>query len=111
MTAAPDNPPVLDSGLASLALMLRILGVAATPEQIAHQLDLGGRAMGADDMLRAGKQLGLKARLVKTRPDRLAKTPLPAIALRPDGRCFVLAKIAGDKVLIQDPAEPRPTTV
>src|SRR5258707_13522906 len=101
MTAPTDIPPPLDSGLASFALLLRLLGVAATPEQIAHQLDLGGRAMGADDMLRAGKQLGLKARLVKTRPDRLAKTPLPAIALRPAGGCFGLANVADGKVRVQ----------
>ena len=99
----------MDPGLASFALMLRLLGVAATPEQIAHQLDLGHRPMGPDDMLRAAKRLGLKARLVTTRPERLARTPLPAIALTRDGRCVVLAKLADGKALIQDPAEPRPT--
>jgi subfamily B ATP-binding cassette protein HlyB/CyaB len=101
----------MDPGLASFALMLRLLGVAATPEQIAHQLDLGHRPMGPDDMLRAAKRLGLKARLVTSRPERLARTPLPAIALTRDGRCVVLAKLADGKALIQDPAKPRPESV
>jgi subfamily B ATP-binding cassette protein HlyB/CyaB len=111
MAASTDPPPPGDPGLMSFALMLRLLGVASTPEQIAHQLDLGRGAMTPTDMLRGAKRLGLKARLVATRPERLARTPLPAIALGRDGRAFVLAKLADGKALIQDPAEPRPTTV
>jgi len=111
MAEPTDPPPPGDPGLTSFALMLRLLGIAATPEQIAHQLDLGRRAMTPTDMLRGAKRLGLKARLVTTRPERLARTPLPAIALTRDGRAFVLAKLADGKALIQDPAEPRPTTV
>src|SRR5580693_2833705 len=109
--AGPELPPPGDPGLTSFALMLRLLGVAATPEQIAHQLDLGARAMTPSDMLRGAKRLGLKARLVTTRPERLARTPLPAIALTRDGRAFVLAKLADGQALIQDPAEKRPTTL
>src|SRR5271170_304014 len=111
MAAPTEPPPPADPGLTSFALMLRLLGVAATPEQIAHQLDLGARAMTPADMLRGAKRLGLKARLVTTRPERLARTPLPAIAWTRDGRAVVLAKLADGKALIQDPAEPRPTTV
>jgi subfamily B ATP-binding cassette protein HlyB/CyaB len=103
-----DTQPPIETGLASFALVLRLLGIAATPEQIAHQLDLGRRPMGADDMLRCAKQFGLRARRVRTRADRLAKTPLPAIALRRDGGAFVLAKAGDGEVLIQDPAQPRP---
>ena len=106
-----DAHPPIDSGLASFALVLRILGIAAAPEQIAHKLDLGRGAMTPTDMLRYARAIGLKARLVSTRAARLDKTPLPAIALRPDGRCFVLAKAGDGKALIQDPAQPRPTTV
>src|SRR5271163_3588787 len=111
MAGPTDLPPPGDPGLTSFALMLRLLGVASTPEQIAHQLDLGRRPMTPTDMLRGAKRLGLKARLVTTRPERLARTPLPAIAWTRDGRAFVLAKLADGQALIQDPAEPRPTTV
>jgi subfamily B ATP-binding cassette protein HlyB/CyaB len=106
-----DAQPSLDSGLASFMLALRVLGVAVSPEQLVYQLDLGRRPMTPEDMLRAAKGFGLRARLVSTRIERLAKTPLPAIALGRDGRCFVLAKVADGKALIQDPAEPRPATV
>jgi subfamily B ATP-binding cassette protein HlyB/CyaB len=111
MAAPTDPPPPGDSGLTSFALMLRLLGVPATTEQLAHQLDLGRRPMTPSDMLRGAKRIGLKARLVTTRPERLARTPLPAIAMTRDGRAFVLAKLADGQALIQDPAEPRPTTI
>jgi len=108
---ATDAPPPIDPGLASFVLVLRVLGVAINPAQLAHQLDLGRRPMTADDMLRAARQLGLRARLVATRAERLASTPLPAIALGRDGGFFVLAKAGDGKALVQRPAEPRPETV
>src|SRR5271163_716850 len=111
MAGPTDLPPPGDPGLTSFALMLRLLGVASTPEQLAHQLDLGRRPMTPSDMLRGAKRIGLKARLVSTRPERLARTPLPAIALGRDGRAFVLAKLADGQALIQDPAEKRPATL
>src|SRR5258706_3328020 len=111
MPPPTDSHPPIDPGLASFALVLRVLGIATTPERIAHEIDLGRRAMTADDMLRCAKRFGLRARLVTTRVERLAKTPLPAVALRRDGGCFVLAKADADKALIQDPGEPRPRTL
>ena len=40
--------------------------------------------------------------------EKLPGTPCPAIVKRTDGRYTVLAKIDGDKVLIQDPLQGRP---
>lgn len=57
--------------------------------------------MKSDDLLLAAKGVQFKARAVETKFERLAKTPLPAIARRRDGRLFVLAKVVEDKVLIQ----------
>jgi subfamily B ATP-binding cassette protein HlyB/CyaB len=44
----------------------------------------------------------------RTRWDKLAGTPFPVIAKRTDGRYVVLARIDGEKALIQDPVEGRP---
>ncbi|MEK7350080.1 MAG: ABC transporter transmembrane domain-containing protein, partial [Nitrospirota bacterium] len=60
------------------------------------------------DLLRAAKHLGLKAGLLKSEWGKLPGTPFPAVAKRTDGRYVVLAKIDGDKALIQDPVEGRP---
>lgn len=101
-TARPEAPP-LDTGLVSLVLILRFLGIAASPDGLKHEYGRGGRPMEPDELLRCAKGLGVKSRLVRTRWERLARTPLPALARRRDGGFFVLAQVAADKVLIQDP--------
>src|SRR5258708_8393482 len=58
-------------------------------------------------MLRCARDLGLKARAYRTDWSRLARTPLPAIAVLRDGNFLVLAKAAEDKVLVQPPLAPR----
>lgn len=52
---------------------------------MAHQLGISSSdAVGTADLLRAAKLIGLKAKLVSTSADRLALTPLPALALMRD---------------------------
>src|SRR6266404_6170197 len=60
-------------------------------------------------MLRCAMDLGLKARACRTDWSRLARTPLPAIAVLRDGGFLLVAKAAEDKVWVQWPLEPRPT--
>src|SRR5712691_1852026 len=96
-----------DQGLAALVALLRFHGVGADPEQIRHRF--GAKAIGVAEMLRCAKELGLKARAVTTRWERLAKTPLPAIAELQDGRFLILGKVGEDKALVQSPVSPRPT--
>ena len=45
-------------------------------------------------MLRAAKSIGLKARLITPKSERLPTTPLPAVAQDQTGRAFVLARLA-----------------
>jgi subfamily B ATP-binding cassette protein HlyB/CyaB len=59
----------------------------------------------------AAKQLGLKSKCLTSSWQRLAKTPLPAIAQHRDGHFFILTRCDNDKVLIQDPLEKRPLTL
>ena len=69
-------------GLAALCAIARFHQVAADPATLAHQLGLSPSApLAADDLLRAAKHLGLKAKRVSSTPGRLALTPLPALAL------------------------------
>jgi subfamily B ATP-binding cassette protein HlyB/CyaB len=99
-----------DAGLAAFVMLLHFHGVAADAEQIRHRI-APGEAIGVSDMLRYAKTCGIKARCLASDWDRLAKTPLPAIASRRDGRFFILAKVADDRALIQDPFEQQPTVV
>jgi subfamily B ATP-binding cassette protein HlyB/CyaB len=64
--------------------------------------------MGAPEMLRCAKDLGLKARAYRTDWSRLSRTPLPAIASLHDGGFMVIAKASEDKVLVQSPLSTKP---
>ena len=91
-----------DQGLEALVTLLHLQGVAADAGQIAHRL--GTDKIGAPEMLRCAKDLGLKARACRTDWSRLSSTPLPAIAALRDGGFLVVAKAAEGKVLVQAPA-------
>ncbi len=84
------------------------MGLPADAAQLKHRFARPGELFATTELLRAARHLGLKAREITGSFERLAKTALPAIAQHKDGHYFVLAKIDGDKVLIQDPLEPRP---
>ena len=90
-----------DSGLEALLTLLHLQGVAAERDQIKHRL--GTATIGAAEMLRCARDLGLKARALRTNWARLAKTPLPGIAMLRDGSFMVIAKASDEKVLVQSP--------
>ncbi|MDA8520450.1 type I secretion system permease/ATPase [Acidovorax sp. NCPPB 4044] len=118
--------------LQSLCLIARLHQVAADPAALAHQLGLSpSEPVGVPDLLRAAKSLGLKARKVSCGVERLALTPLPALALvresmqesvpvpepgvagesegddasRHGVRAAVLAQCDGQRVLLHEPGE------
>ncbi|MDH5626527.1 MAG: ABC transporter transmembrane domain-containing protein, partial [Nitrospira sp.] len=104
-TAVPSPP---DTGLLCLLILARFYDLPADGSQLRHQFAQSGHALSDTDLLRAAKHLGLKAGTVRTQWSKLPGTPFPAIAKRKDGRYAVLAKVEGDKVLVQDPVESRP---
>jgi ATP-binding cassette, subfamily B, bacterial HlyB/CyaB len=95
-----------DPGLTALVMLLRFHGVGADPAQIRHQS--GTNAIGTAEMVRCAREFGLKARELKTNWARLAKTPLPAIAVLKDGDFLLLGKVGDDKVVVQSTRTPRP---
>jgi subfamily B ATP-binding cassette protein HlyB/CyaB len=114
-TAHQAPPPnKVDTGLACLVMMARLHGVAADPAQLKHEFSTG-EPLSATDILLAAKRLSLQAKTVKTDISRLSKTPLPAIAIGKDlqgnTQFFILARIEGEQVLIQNPVQGRPETI
>ena len=97
-----------DLGLLGLVLLAQFHGVAADPAQLTHQYGRQAEPFSETDLLLAAKGLDLKARIIKQSPDRLSLTALPALALRPDGEHFIIARCDGDKVLIHDLKHGRP---
>jgi ATP-binding cassette, subfamily B, bacterial HlyB/CyaB len=107
--AAPAPP--LDPALLCLVLIARLHGIAADPDQLAHEHMSEGRPLETSDLLLAARQLGLQAKTVQTRSERLDRTPLPAIARSRDGAFFVLANATHERVLVQDPRVGRPESI
>ena len=106
--ATSGNAGAADTGLTCLLILARFYDLPADGSQLRHQFAQSDQPLSDTDLLRAAKHLGLKAGLLKTQWSKLPGTPFPAIAKRTDGRYVVLAKIDGDKALIQDPVEGRP---
>ena len=111
MCSEPGAAIKPDSGLACLVMLSRFYGLPADPVQLQHQFGHSGQHFTVTDILQAAKSLGLKAKEIKTDWTRLAHTPLPAIAQNPGGHFFILAQVREDKVLLQDPLQPRPAAL
>ncbi len=117
--ARASHEIAIDTGLACLVMMARIHGVAADADQLAHEFAPLGKPMGTTDILLAAKRLELTAKSVKVKPERLATTPLPALAIGRDAQgntdYFILARVdesgASGQVLIQSPSVGRPETL
>ena len=101
-------------GLLALCAIARLHQVAADPAALAHRLGLAAsEPVGTDDLLRAARLLDLKARRVRTRPERLTHTPLPALAVMRgeaggiDDICL-LAQCDGSRVLLSSSGQSAP---
>lgn len=105
--------PAVDTGLACLVMLARFHNVAASPEQLAHEFADDGRAFGRAELLLAAKKLGLKAKSARSSLERLAHTPLPAMAADRDGSFFIIARLDESKgqALIHDPQMQRPEVI
>jgi ATP-binding cassette, subfamily B, bacterial HlyB/CyaB len=103
---AQSGPSAIEPGAKALAFALQILGVPADPAEITHQS--GKRELDETDLLRAARRFPVKARAHRSSFERLAKTPLPALAGLKWGGWLVLGRVSEDKVLVLDPQSVRP---
>src|SRR6516162_7850371 len=107
MPAEGDSAIAADPGLSALVMLLRFHGLGADSEQI--RLRFGRGTIGIPEMLHCARELGLKAQARQTTWERLASTPLPAIAALRDGGFLLLGKVGEGKALVQSPLAPQPT--
>jgi subfamily B ATP-binding cassette protein HlyB/CyaB len=97
-------------------MMARLHGVPVDADQLVHEAATSGQVFGVADFLMASKKMTLQAKSVKVAMDRLAKTPLPAVAVGRDEEglieFFILARVDEQngeiKALIQSPKVGRP---
>ena len=75
------------SGLVAVARIAGFHRISSDPVQLAHQLGLAGRRTSGEDLVRAARLTGLKARVVQNKMNlsRLRKVPTPAIISLHDG--------------------------
>lgn len=105
---ASQNPVAPAPGLVALCAIARLHQVNGDPAVLAHQLGLPPSGQVApQDLVRAARLLGLKAKLSTSSPDRLQLAALPALAgvRQEDGNTafVILAQCDGQRVLVQDP--------
>ena len=94
--------PASDSGLACLVMLARYHDVAVSSEQLSHEFATDGKPFSIAQILQAFQHAGLKAKHRHTDPKRLAHMPLPAIAADRQGGYFIIARVEGEQVLVQD---------
>lgn len=108
--AAPgESAP--DSALAAFVLMLGFLQKPADPEQLRHAAGKGGAPLDASDILRLARQIDVRAREVAAPIAKLARQPLPAIAIGADGNFLLLLQVSAEKALIFHPFADKPAAV
>ncbi len=106
-----ENKKTVDPGIYCFITIARFHGVNADPEQIKHALAIGPEGMKEVDILRAAKELKLKAKAADVKFKDLNKMTLPAIVGTNDGGFIILAKIEGDKILVLFPDENAPKVI
>ena len=72
---------------------------------------MGTSRVGVTEILRCSREFGLKARAQRSSWNRLAVTPLPAIAALRDGSFLILGKVVDDRLLVQRPLASRPESM
>ncbi|HVJ43494.1 MAG TPA: type I secretion system permease/ATPase [Dongiaceae bacterium] len=100
MTAQTDatNPARLAT-LSCVSTLFRYHGLAVGPDALNRELT-GVAEIDADEIVRIARRRGLKARMTTSGYLRLAHTALPALARTKDGGFLIVARYAGDKVLV-----------
>lgn len=101
----------LCSGPEVLALVARFHGVSADPAQIRHHCGQGEAPLELSDLVKAARELGLRARAVTSSIVDLGRLPLPAIAYHRDGHYVVVARVEGELALLHDVRSGRPVKI
>jgi len=101
----------IDTGLQCLIMIAKLHGINADAEQIRHSFAVEENGIKLTDIIRAAKQLGMKAKTAEVEFHKLKKLRLPAIIQLITGEFIILAKIEESKVLVFNPIENKPVVV
>lgn len=96
------NNKEINTAIEALCLIAHFHGVAVNIEDIKHRYDFEGVGLNQTQWLLAAKEVGLKAKVIKKKAERLEKIILPALVWSDEGNHFILAKIENGQYLIHD---------
>jgi ATP-binding cassette subfamily B protein len=97
----------MDCGAACLAMVTRAFGRRVSLARIRQLINTGLDGTSLRSICRAGEELGLATRSVKSSPSRLDKMPLPAIVHWDEYHWIVLTNVGRRHVRVVDPAAGR----
>lgn len=102
-----SDPPAFSGGYQVLATIAKSMGYHVTAQQLIHQMGRGRRSPTTDDLLRAAKLIGVRARLVSDpTKEKLAALPVPAMIKLSDGSWHTYrGRVAGNLFRVVDPVE------
>lgn len=101
----------IQGGLVCLVTAAKILGIPADYKQLERSFVIDDNSIAVHILLRAAKELDLKAREVSSTLERLPQLSYPVLALCADGNYVVLVRADEGKVLIFDPRQGKPVIV
>lgn len=101
----------IQGGLVCLVTAAKILGIPADYKQLERAFVIDDNSIAVHILLRAAKELDLKAREVSSTLERLPQLSYPVLALCADGNYVVLVRADEGKVLIFDPRQGKPVIV
>ncbi|HWR55541.1 MAG TPA: type I secretion system permease/ATPase [Negativicutes bacterium] len=105
------SPQTIDSGLMCLVTAARLLGIPADYQQLKRAFVVSETTADVVTLLRAAKEIGLKAKYTTTMPGKLPKLSLPVIASLNSGQYVVIVKADAQRILLFDPHQERPLTL
>ncbi len=109
MPHSTDGAQASNGALQCLALASRLHDFPVDAETLRHQIGLGAQGPAEQDLLRAARRIGFRARAIDLTWGQLCQAPLPMVSRQRDGRFVVVVRLVeGDRLLIHDPLEPRP---
>ncbi len=109
MPHSTDGAQASNGALQCLALASRLHDLPVDAETLRHQIGLGAQEPAEQDLLRAARRIGFRARAIDLTWGQLCQAPLPMVSRQRDGRFVVVVRLVeGDRLLIHDPLEPRP---
>ena len=101
----------IDTGLVCLVRVAKMMGLPVDPDQMRRAYVVEEAGIDKLSIVRAARDLGLKSSLMEIAPAKVAKIPLPAIAIMKDATYVVLAQVENGQVVVLDPEHEKPVHV